>query len=493
MNTPARVRAPGIGERVLAVSTLFLLAYSLPSSWFTPDNTDVPKGDTTVIVVFTALFALAVTRLVGNWKHVTRAIRREPFLLAFMSVLVASTVWSTSPSETFRRSVALVLTGFFGYYLVVRFPLHQIIRMATFALIVGTVINFVFIFGLRKYGVTQVTTQVATSGDWSGVFPHKNALGRASLLASLLFVFAARAFPRRRILYWTFCLLNVVLIVGANSKTALVSFVLLMLLLVVFTGLRAHATLYGGVAFALVGTSLLGAAFVTTNLGPISESLGRDATLTGRTELWTDVLHEIARKPILGFGWSGFWTGADDGPARYVLERNLWHPPDAHNALLELLVNVGIVGAGLFLIVFLRGLFRSIGQVRRYPTVLGLFPLAFFSFVLLQSVTERGVVGRDLSWTMFVVAVVLASRDRAEPETIRHASPAEVRAPVPPPREEPAASPPTGEPAAVPQRADPAPKVAVTARAAGPADEHAEPASSPHKPRSSFVVRRPPT
>lgn len=467
MNTPARVRAPGAGERLLAIATLFLLAYSLPSSWFSRDNTDVPTGDTVVIVVFSVLFAIAVTRLVGNWKHVTRAVKREPFLIAFMIVLVASTAWSTTPDVTFRRSIALVLTAFFGYYLVVRFPLHEIIRLATFALMVGTVINFAFVFGMRKYGVTQVTTQAATSGDWSGVFPHKNALGRASLLAALLFVFAARAFPRRRLRYWTFCLLNVVLIVGANSKTALVSFVLLMVLLVLFTGLRAHATMYGGVAVALIGTSVLGAAFVTTNLGPISQSLGRDATLTGRTQLWGDVLHEIARKPILGFGWSGFWTGTEAGPARYVLERNLWNPPDAHNAVLELLVNVGLVGAALFVVVFLRGLFRSIGQVRRTPNVLGLFPLAFFSFVMLQSVTEKGVIGRDLSWTMFVVAVVLAARDRADPEIPTQSS----------------------------ERAVPAPVSTVPANARNASNnaQLAEAKAHPHKPRSSFVVRRPPT
>jgi exopolysaccharide production protein ExoQ len=471
MSTPARVRAPGSGERLLAITTLFLLAYSLPSSWFTPDNTDVPRGDTTVIVVFTALFALAVTRLVGSWRHVARAVKREPLLLAFMFVLVASTVWSTTPDVTFRRSVALVLTAFFGYYLVVRFPLAEIIRLATFALMVGTVINFVFVFAIRKYGITQVTTEAATSGDWSGVFPHKNALGRASLLAALLFVFAARTFPRRRLLYWTFCLLNVVLIVGAQSQTALVSFCLLMVLMVLFTGLRAHATLYGGVAFGLIGTALMGAGFVATELGPISESLGKDPTLTGRTQLWSDVLHEIARKPILGFGWSGFWTGAADGPARYVLERNLWHPPDAHNAVLELLVNVGIVGASLFILVFLRGMFRSIGQVRRTPNILGLFPLAFFSLVLLQSVTEKGVIGRDLSWTMFVVAVVLAGRDRADPEVMRQPTETFERLPTTPPRL---------EELAVPVHAE-------------ASIELAEALPRPHRPRSSFVVRRPPT
>lgn len=414
MSTPVRVRAPGPGERLLAMVTLFLLAYSVPSLWFSEDNTGIQTGDSAVIIVFAALFSIALTRLVGNWRHVWRSVRREPLLLGFIFLLIASTVWSTDPGTTFRRSVALLLTTFFGYYLVVRFSLREIIRLCTYALMVGTVMNFVWIAALPKYGVTQVTTEAATNGDWSGLFTHKNTLGRSGLLSAVLFVFAARLFPRRRVLHYAFAALNVVLIVGAHSQTSLVGFVLLMALMALFTGLRAHRTLYGGVAFGLFGTAIAGAVFVTTSLGPITQSLGRDATLTGRTQLWRDCLHEIATRPVLGFGWSGFWTGTLRGPSRYVLERNTWNPPDAHNAVLELLLNVGIVGTVLFCIVFFRGLVRAVGHVRRQPDVLGLFPLVFLSFVLLQSITERGVVERDLGWSLFVVAIVLAGRDRRD-------------------------------------------------------------------------------
>lgn len=414
MGTRLRAGVPGPGERLLAIVTIFLLAYSVPSLWLSEDNTDVPTGDSAVIIVFTALFAIALTRLVGHWGHVMRAITREPFLLAFIVFLMASTTWSTSPGDTFRRSTALLLTTFFGYYLVVRFPLREIIRLTSITILVGTVMNYLWILAIPKYGVTQITTDVATNGDWSGIYTHKNALGRGSLLFAVMLMFAARLFPRRRVLYYGFAVLNVVLIIGANSQTALVGFVLLLVLMAVFTGLRGNRTLYGGVAFGLFGTAILAVAFVTTNLGPISQSLGRDATLTGRTQLWTDVIHEIGNHPWFGYGWSGFWTGTMSGPSRYVLERNQWSPPNAHNAILELLVDVGIIGTLLFCVVFFRGLVRAVGHVRRHPNVLGLFPLVFLSFVLLQSITERGVVSRDLSWALFVVAVVLAGRDRRE-------------------------------------------------------------------------------
>ncbi len=256
---------------------------------------------------------------------------------------------------------------------------------------------------------------------------------------------------------------------GSNSKTALVALILVPLLMLLFTGLRGHATLYGGVAFGLVSSGLLGAAFVTTNLGPITQSLGRDATLTGRTQLWGDVIHEIGRHPWVGFGWLGYWTGTMDGPSRYVLERNTWNPPNAHNAVLEIMLNLGTIGAVLFLIPYVRGLFRSIGQVRRVPNILGLFPITYFSFVLLQSITEIGVVGRDLTWTLFVVAAVFATGDRSY-GALAGAGPVPVSTDLHPSRNE----------ATVPARAIGPSDVDAAPRAgdrAGDAD-HAEPAGA---------------
>ena len=184
MATRTAARPPSAGERWLTVVTLFLLSVGVPIVWFNSDGKDVATGDSTVIIVNTVLFALAFTHLVGRWPTVGRALRREPFLLAFTVFMVASTVWSTTPGETLRRSVAILLTTLFGYYLVVRYPLREIIRLCAYALIGATIAHFVWILALPKYGVSQVTDSFATSGDWSGVYPHKNSLGRGALLSA---------------------------------------------------------------------------------------------------------------------------------------------------------------------------------------------------------------------------------------------------------------------------------------------------------------------
>jgi O-antigen ligase len=409
---PRRTTAPGKGESLFVILTLFLLAYSLPSSWFVADNGAVATGESSVIVVFLLLFGWAVTRLMGQWDHVVRAVRREPFLLAFILLGIASTAWSTSPDVTLRRSVAMLLTTAFAYYLVVRFPLREILRLLAITLGIGTLLNLFWIVAVPKYGITHVEFDTSKSGDWSGVFLQKNELGRSAIVGVVTFVIVARLIPRRRLLCYAFALLNVVLLLGADSKTGLVTLILVLPLMALFSALRAKRTLAGGVAVALAGTAALAAAFVTTNLGPITETLGRDATLTGRTQLWADVWHSITQKPILGYGWSAFWAGGENGPSRAVLEHNTWNPPDAHNALLEYMLALGFIGAALFLVVVLRGLPRAVRHVRRVPGTAGIWPLTFLTLVTLLSITEKGVANRDINWVLFVVAVTLVGRDR---------------------------------------------------------------------------------
>ncbi|HEV8296434.1 MAG TPA: O-antigen ligase, partial [Acidimicrobiales bacterium] len=408
---PVRFVRPGLGEHAFVVLTLIMLAYGIPSTWFTVDNRDVPQGDVTAIIVFIGLFAIAATRLAGNGRHIVRAVRREPLLLGFILMAVASTLWSTDPGTTIRRAVAMLLTTFFAYYLVVRFRLRDIIRLLAITFAIGTVLNIVWIVALKKYGITQTTISNAESGDWSGIFTHKNALGRSCLTGSLTYLFAARSFPRWRVVCYALAVANAVLIVGAHSRTAQISLILLVLLMVVYTGLRAQRTLFGGVAVALVGTAVIAGAFVTTNLGPITEALGRDVTLTGRTQLWSDVVHEIGKRPIVGYGWSGFFTDDPLGPSRPVLEHNRWNPPDAHNAVLQYLLDLGIIGTTLFVVAFLRALPRAMRYVRNTKGVLGLWPLCYLSLVLLLSITERGVATRDVQWVLFVIAVVVVGHD----------------------------------------------------------------------------------
>src|SRR5439155_9069149 len=87
----------------------------------------------------------------------------------------------------------------------------------------------------------------------------------------------------------------------------------------------------------------------------LAQSVGRDPTLTGRTNIWNAVL-STHTNPILGTGYESFWLG------RRLNE--VWRQAgaginEAHNGYLEVYLNLGLIGLFL-LVVFLVASYRTI-------------------------------------------------------------------------------------------------------------------------------------
>ena len=72
---------------------------------------------------------------------------------------------------------------------------------------------------------------------------------------------------------------------------------------------------------------------------------GREATLTGRTEIWAKFLPFALKEPLIGHGVGGFWTDAMQKSLEY-------HLTQAHNGYLDIFLDYGFVGSAAFLVVF---------------------------------------------------------------------------------------------------------------------------------------------
>ena len=71
-------------------------------------------------------------------------------------------------------------------------------------------------------------------------------------------------------------------------------------------------------------------------------SVGRDSSLSGRDELWKEVIARISEAPLFGQGWGAFWL---EGRGRELV--STWNPRQSHNAYLDLLLDLGIVGTAI--------------------------------------------------------------------------------------------------------------------------------------------------
>jgi len=135
-------------------------------------------------------------------------------------------------------------------------------------------------------------------------------------------------------------------------------------------------------------------------------ALGRDVTLTGRTELW-DVLWDFQTNVLFGAGFESFWLGEriDRLWAMYW-----WKPNQAHNGFFETYLNIGLVGLCLQCGMMLSG-YRKIrqkmlatsssGESASIGLAVARFSLAYMIVLILYNMTEATFKALHLSFFVF--------------------------------------------------------------------------------------------
>jgi len=135
--------------------------------------------------------------------------------------------------------------------------------------------------------------------------------------------------------------------------------------------------------------------------GGALESMGRNSTLTGRTDIW-DALFKVHINPIFGTGFESFWLGE-----RLAF---LWTFPivdgitEAHNGYLEVYLNLGWVG-----LAFLAGLlwtgYKNVLRLLERDPEAGRLRLGYFVIAVVYNFTEAAIRSTDLVWIAFILAI----------------------------------------------------------------------------------------
>ncbi len=343
---------------------------------------------------------------------------------ALVGWAAASQHWSILPDVTHRRVIALALTTLLGVMLGALFDGRRFVELlaaGSLALAVGSV---AVALADPKIGVMVLDGQ----RDWRGLYPHKNVLAFVMAVGALSAVCAALASPARRRLWIATALTCLALLLLSRGKTSLVGAGLVIL------GAGALAVLRRGPVAAVVA-SWIGAAAATAfgvaaAVAPdaLLRAIGKDPTLTGRTDIWASVLRRSAERPRLGYGFGAFWE-KDSLPAKVVQHETHWLVPSAHNGWLDLLVQVGWVGVGLFAAVLL--LTFLVLAVRLHRADDAGFGLLYLVLLIFFSLSESVIEAPNtLSWALFAAVVVRALSPRAS--LVARPRPAPSRAPPPP-------------------------------------------------------------
>lgn len=396
---------------IFCASVAMLLIYS--GGWELPlfgENAGASAGGI-MRVAYLPAYAAGFLLIALNPVNMIRVLIRQPLLIVLMLIVIGSTMWSIAPDVTTRRSFAVTCTTLGGLALAARYKWAQLAEVVGAAFIVLIVASFAVCLAVPSIGVM---TELFP-GAWRGLWMEKNALGGLMALGFCLLSAAALLNPQRAKLWWPFAGLALVLVLMSTSKTSLASLMVGGAALVFVLIARRSPAAGAAITWTgVTGVVLLGG-FVLVASDVFFALLGKDATLTGRTEIWSAAMRQIEQRPWTGYGYAAVWDNKSGwGPFAWITKDAGFQAHHAHNSWIEQWLGLGIIGLAAWGLFYLQTLTLAIIAVFRERGALLAFP--FLVVYTLVSLTESiAVVYNDFRWALFVAfAAKLAFSDREQ-------------------------------------------------------------------------------
>lgn len=392
---------PAWWEQIACGLIIAMLTGALIGPVFAPLQEETPVLRLVWLPAYAAIFGMILLRLDRVWRAWPAAL----VLLSIVGLCFASKYWSIDYHVTSRRVIALAISGLFALYLGSAFRGPHLPRLLMHTTLIMAVGSLVMVFAFPSIGVHQYEN----AGLWRGMWYEKNQMGAVMVIgatASAACLFSPQ--QRNKVIPLIALGLSSALVLATQSKTSLLCLMLGLGVVGGFWTLRK-----GGPAFAVAA---IWAAVVVAGLGvwawetqsaAILEALGKDPSLTGRTEIWSSLMRKVADRPWTGYGYGAFWGRIGHSPpADWVRQETGWTVPSAHNGWIDLLVQLGWPGAILVGFVMamtaLITVLRCGGSgVREGWWALG-FMTAFFMLSLSESIL---LTHQSLPWVLFLACM----------------------------------------------------------------------------------------
>ena len=415
---------------------LSISASRMVSQWFgvgiameSPDQ--YLEGSPFDRAIFMGLMAGGLMVLVRRGRKTGAILGANGPILLFFLYCAFSILWSDYPLVAFKRwtkalgNVVMVLV-------VLTNPdpssaLKRLLTRSGFLLVPLSLLLIKYYPELGRY-----YDDWTGMGYYAGVGGDKNALGVICLISGLgsFYCFLGEYMStdrsrrvRQLIAHGSVLAMVLWLFQWANSATSFGCFIIgcALICLTKMRQLTLKPMAVHLLVLSIVFVSVYGI-IVDTNSG-LAQVMGRNATLSGRTDLWQDLL-QLAVDPWFGAGFESFWLG---DRAKLLWAKYYWHPNQAHNGYLETYLALGWIGVGFLGFVMAWGYRNVISALRRDPEGAGI-NVAFFMVALIYNLTEAAFKGVHPVWIVFLLGVTIVPElSRRKNGTSYHVKSSQVR------------------------------------------------------------------
>jgi len=299
----------------------------------------------------------------------TRVTSKLPIslsVLLFVGWELASVMWTDSPEGTayiMQLDVPIVV----GIMLMVgviafRDLITALLWSIRTALVITVIAVIVDPLARTHFDPTGKTLNLE---GWHGWFPHKNTMGPYLVFALLTIL----TFDRSKLAKLASLAAIGVLLAFSDSVTGL-SAAILGLAVWIWVQLYRNLDLRNSSIFLLSSLMVLAFALVgaATSLTAITDASGKDLTFTGRTFIWRASFNAWMERPITGYGLGGILGSEPITPTTSGVWRAIgFRVPHSHNGVLDVGIQLGLVGVALFLLLWGTTLVGALRLLRDRP------------------------------------------------------------------------------------------------------------------------------
>lgn len=339
---------------------------------------------------------------VWRWREVWPAVRAAWPLLLLVALAGISSLWSVKPTRTERSASGLFVTTCIGLFLATRFDLRRQIRIAAFSF--GGLALATILLVLVAPELALMTGR--HEGSWQGPFSNRQLLAPLAVLGGTACALCALEWPQRRRLAWTGAVLCLVAVVGSRSRSGLLTALAVagaipaLFALRYAPGHQRRTWLLGGSTLAVVAAAAI-LLFPEMILGP----MGRDLSISGRSQIWGLALDAALTRPWLGFGYDVFWTWNEVWPdLTHAVGYYIGH---GHSVWVDMALDFGVVGVVIFCGGVLLVGTRAVRFAFAQPAPAALWPLLCLGLLLVMSLIESTLrFSASAQWALYVALAV---------------------------------------------------------------------------------------
>lgn len=378
-------------------------------------------------------------------------------LVAFLSLATLSIAWSFYPGASALGVLAQIVTTIPAVALALALTADELVASLgrclrivlslslLFELVVSLIVRApvfpVWVTAAQRVHPPELlywSRNLLLAGDKiQGIVGSSSLLAMAALLGLIVFAMQWAAGTVSRLSSVLGIVLSVACVALTRSATIFLGLAAVAIVLAMIVLLRRAVTARARrITLGAIIVGCFAAIVVTVVLRtPILAVLGKSDNLTGRSGIWEKVIALAQERPIAGWGWVSFWAPWVE-PFKHLVTRNGVVQLHAHNAWLDVWLQLGILGLVVFGLLVAGAAVRSwwlatdpdspgaphaIPDARRRRAY-AVLPALLITALLVQTLAESRILIEG-GWVLLVLLATvtkrqLRARDRAEPRLL---------------------------------------------------------------------------